>query len=238
MTGWGLQRILDVNVPNNVDSFAPLQLFFDVWCEILSCVLLEGFHTNRFDHVNDCCSIQYNAIHSHIIGCSFLLEFFKAMHEVWLWPRHQVTIFGNGYEKLTWLLKCCYFHLVWCFVRFRWWRLQTCFSLLFHRYLLSSVLSGHWQIHWTVLPLIQQLSSYCKLRFDLQFSSSRVLLGLSILLRKDFLLARTPRLNHWDSLKIAFVSLGFVHGVLSVPILISPSCKATMLRNLSHFSPL
>ena len=120
MSGWGLQRILDVNVPNNVDSFAPFQLFFDVWCEILSCVLLEAFHTNHFDHVDDCCSIQYNAIHSHIIGCGFLIEFFKAMHEVWLWPRHQVTIFGNRYEKLTWLLKCCYLHLVWCFVRFRW----------------------------------------------------------------------------------------------------------------------
>ena len=146
MSGWGLQRILDVNVPNNVHSFAPLQLFFDVWCDILSCVFLEGCHTNQFDHVDDCCSIQYYAIHSHIIICGFLIEFFKAMQEVWLWSRHQVTIFGNRWritailvskelievaisnltshvklrEKFTWLLKCFYLHLVWCFVRLRW----------------------------------------------------------------------------------------------------------------------
>ena len=99
MSGWGLQGILDVNVPNNVDSFAPLQLFFDVWCEILSCVFLEGCHTSWFDHVDDCCSIQYDAIHSHIIGCSFLTEFFKAMQEVRLWSRNQVTIFGNRWRK-------------------------------------------------------------------------------------------------------------------------------------------
>ena len=75
-----------------------------------------------------------------------LIEFSKAIQEVWLWSRHQVTISGNRWritailvwkqlikvaisnltsdvrsrEKLTWLLKCCYLHLVWCFVRFRW----------------------------------------------------------------------------------------------------------------------
>ena len=117
-------------------------------------------------------------------------------------------------------------------------RLRTCFSLLFHRYLFSSLLSSHWKIHWTAFPLIQQLYSYCQLHFDLQCSSSPMLLGLSILLRKDFLLAGTLRLNHWHSLKIAFIRLGFAHGILSFLIMMYPSCKATMLRNLSHFSPL
>ena len=234
MSGWGLQGIFDVNVPNSVNSFAPLEQFFDVWFEILSCVFLEDSHTSRFDHVDNCCSIQYNAIHSHIIGCGFLIEFFKAMQEVWLWSRHQVTIFGSRWritailvwkelievaisnltsdvksrEMLTWLLKCC------------------------------SFLSGLRKIHWAVLPLIQQLSWYCQLHFDLEYSSSPVLLGLSILLRKDFLLPGTLRLNHWHSLKITFVHLVFVHGVLSVLIMMLPSCKAMMLRNLSHFSPL
>ena len=158
MSGWGLQGIFDVNVPNNVDSFFPLQLFFDAWCEILSCISLEGCHTSRFDHVGDCCSIQYNAIHSHIIGCGFLIEFFKAMKEILVWSRRQVTIFGNRWrittilvwkkliqvaisnltsdvksrEKLTWLLKCCYLHLVWCFVRFRWLGEDCEFVLLYY----------------------------------------------------------------------------------------------------------
>ena len=79
------------------------RLFRSFATEILSCVFLEGCHTSRFDHVDDCCSIQYNAIHSHIIGCGFLFEFFKVIQEVWLWSRHQVTIFGNR-SRITTIL--------------------------------------------------------------------------------------------------------------------------------------
>ena len=137
MSGWGLPGILNVRVPNNVDSFAPLQLKFWVaysWKVVTPVGLIMLT-----------IAAPSSIIHSHIIGCGSLIEFFKAMQEVWLWSRYQVTIFENRWritvilmwkklievaisiltsdvksrEKLTCLLEYCYLH-VWCVVRFRW----------------------------------------------------------------------------------------------------------------------